>query len=535
MLNKTEVDTRYTMKRIKALLVFTLLTLVGCSSSQETKTPPIKKGGIQAFRYNIQEEPTTLDPRKVSSLRDVNVCIQLMEGLFTHNKEGTLSPALVSSYTLSDDKKTYTFTLRDAKWSNGDPITASDVVYSWKSVLHPSFPAPHAHLLYSISNAKAIKQGSLPPSLLGVQATGEKTLSVTLSDPSPRFLETLTSPVSFPVHKRTDETISKWTQSPDTYVASGPFTLGEWKHNYSITLKRNDQYYQPVHLNQVEMVMVSAETELTMFEAGELDWAGSPLSSIPKDRVAYHIDQGTVSTAPFFATKMLRINTTHPLLASAKIRKALSLAINREELTDVLHGVYSPAFSLSPEGLQAGLEDIAISALFHEGLEELGKAPSDFDNITVSFYQDDNNKQVAETIQQQWKQVLGISVNVQAADTKVLLDAMNTKQYDLAISSWVADYNNPMAFLEVFRTKETSSNRTGWESEAYQHILDQLAACTNEDQQKQLVTDSEMILRNEAPFIPLWHYSQVYMKKDSVKDVALSPLGRMQLKWAHIE
>lgn len=526
------------MKGVKGALYAVLLLLVGCFSNGAGKN--MAKKTPQVLRFNIQQEPSSLDPRKVSTIQDINVCRAMMDGLYRTDKEGKLQPALAQSHTVSPDGLTYTFYLRDAHWSNGTKITAQDFVYSWKSLLSPNFPSHAAYHLYPIKNAELVKTGTLPSSMLGIEAKDDKTLIVTLSHPEHNFPSLTAHPIFYPVSQAIDKSNPKWVESPETFVASGPFIPVEWKHHYTIIGKKNPNYWDAhiVQLDQIEMVMVSSETEARMYEANELDWTGSPISSLLPET----IQEGDVHTAPFLGTKMIRVNVTNKLLASPKIRKAFSLAIDRKALSEhIMYTLHDPAFSFVPQcmGLHSiELEEIQaeeIQALFEEGLAEAGIEKDALHHLTLSYNNEDQNKKYAEAIQEQWRNVLGVEVALQSQDRKVLLDTMVHKQYDFILCSWIADIEDPINFLEIFQSALSQANRTGWENKEYASLIHEATLASTMEKRNESLRKSEQILLEEAPVIPLTHYSLLYKYKPNVHDVVVTPLGYIDFKWAHIE
>lgn len=529
------------MKRLYQLLFsISVLFLAGCSSNSSTtslgsKTP-------QVLRYNIGHDPQTLDTRKVRTLPDINVCRTFMDGLFRIDKEGIPRPALAQSYTVSDDKTVYTFSLRDAQWSNGEVITAHDFVYTWKSTLHPKFPSASAYHLYAIKNAEKVKLGHLPSSLLGVEAIDDKTLVVRLEKPTLSFVEMTAHPVYFPIHAKIDKENPKWAQQVETYISSGPFTLSNWKHDFQITGTKNEKYWdqKAVQLDMIEMFMVSEETEFSMYRANELDWAGSPVSSLPIDAFDRYQDSKEFRKLPFMGTHMLRVNTQHPLLQSQKIRKALSLALDRKAITEhVFSNTTTAAHRYLPDAFEvAGMTQLEGQEkcvdVFNEGLSELSLKKEQLPSLEIAYMAKEGNKRLAQAIQSQWSEQLGINISLRALDNNVFFSLMGSKQFDLAMGSWIADVNDPLNFLDVFRTKNVLTNNTNWENAKYKELVEKARTSCSTDEKNTLVSASESILLEESPIIPLYHLSLTSLQKPHVHDVVVTPLGLIDFKWAKV-
>lgn len=521
-----------------------LLSLLcfGC----QCKVPPSgkKEASKQEISINIETEPKTLDPRKVRSLTDINLVQTFMDGLMRVGKNGTTEKAIAETYKVSDDMKTYEFHLKDARWSNGDPVRASDFVYAWKKTLSNDFPSDYAFLLYSLKNAKAIKQGLLPTSMLGVSAKDDYTLVLQLDYPTPYFLELLTHPVFFPINQKVDLENPDWHKSANTFVGNGPFKIASWNHNDSIKAVKNETYWDAstVHLKAIEMVMVTAETGLSMFQNRELDWAGSPYSSIPTDAIATLKNQNMIKTDPLLGTYWIRTNTLQGPLRNENLRKALALAINRNDIVDHVTYSYQPATGIVPTsmGLQEapyfndGNEDEAKD-LFQQAVEQENLSLESFPELTLTYAADTKNHRIAQAVQDQWKKSLGISVKLEAVEGKACLEKVSQGNYELAVGSWIADFRDPINFLEVFKTKFVGTNNTNWESPDYQKAIEETYLAKNSEERVEGLKKTEQILMNEMPVIPIFHYTMVHVTNNHLKDVVLTESGHIDFKWAYVE
>lgn len=466
------------------------------------------------------------------------------DGLYRYNKNGVISEAIAKKCTVSSDKKTYTFTLKETVWSNGDPLTAHDFVYSWKTTLSPDFPADSAFLLYPIKNAKAVKEGTLPVSMLGVQAKDDFTLVVELERPIPYFLELVTLPLYFPVNRAVDKANPSWSRSSDTYVSNGPFCLTEWKHNNNITAMKNRKYWDKnaVELEYITMAVVDSETGFLMFENDELDWQGSPYSTIPTSTLETLKSQNRVHFNPFLGTYWIRVNTLLFPFHSEELRKAFAFAINREEITKhVTCGNQAPATGIVPVsmGLQStpyfpdGDVEKARS-LFTLALEHEGIQSSNFPEITLTYAATSSNHRIVQVLQDQWRVALGIIVKLEPVEPKVFFDRVSKKDFQLAFGNWIADFNDPISFLELFKTKSIQGNNTNWESLNYQKALEASYLAVTEDKRQAELQRAEKIIIDEMPVIPLFHHSMVHLQNERLKDVVLRDSGSIDFKWAYI-
>ena len=330
--------------KTKCLVYATLILAisVGCQKKEPSKD-------CQRLTINLGSDPQTLHPQKARSLSDISVLKNLFEGLTRMDATGKSNFALADSVTISEDGKIYTFSLKSSHWSNGDPLTAHDFVYAWKQALNPNFRADNASLFYCIKNAKAMKTGET--NTVGIKALDDHTLLVVLEEPTPYFLELVANPIYFPIHQKQDQQDPHWAGQASSYISNGPFILTTWNHNDVFALKKNTHYWDQgaVKLNQIDMIMVSEETELRLFQQGELDWAGSPLSTIPTDAVPNLKKNKQIQTAPFMGTKFIRVNTEKKPFQSKEIRKAFARALDRQALIEhIFQGVGCPSTRLVP-------------------------------------------------------------------------------------------------------------------------------------------------------------------------------------------
>jgi oligopeptide transport system substrate-binding protein len=530
------------MRFFMLLLGAACFLLSGCQP--KPKGSEARKKSESVLKINIQFDPQTLDPRKSRGLNDRILINMLFEGLMRTNRDGQADFALAETMELSSDLKTYVFHLRDASWSNGDPVKASDFVYAWKTALDPKFPSENAYQMYCIKHAKSIKNGERPLDDLGAWALDEKTLKVELEEPTPYFLELLTFTTFFPVHTSMDLPGLSEDQRLAQLITCGPFQLLKWKHNDSIEVKKNEKYWDAsvVKLSKISMCMVPEDTELKMFESKELDWAGSPMGTLSTDVIGTLKEKGVLNFQPFLGTYFFRVNIKQPPFHLASMRKALALAINRKAIVDhITQGNQTPAVGLVPRTM--GLEPVSFSdaateeakALFQKGLDEMGVTVQSLPEITLIYTSRQINHRIAQAVQQQWQEALGITVKLEAMEAKVYFDRLGQQDYQLASGNWIADYNDPINFLEVFKFNKASSNNTHWENEQYIRLLDQSNLVGHPEKRKEILSKCESILMQEMPIIPLYHMSMVYAKNDHLKEIVMSPIGNLDFKWAYLD
>lgn len=516
----------------KCLIIFILC--VACSSKQH-----------EALRLNLGGEPHTLDPRKARDLQSMTITKMLFEGLTRFNQEDVAEGALAEKIEVSEDGKTYTFYLRAAVWSTGEQITAHDFVYAWSKVLDPHFPADQAFQMYVLKNGQACKHGRVLFEQVGVKALDDRTLQVELEHPTPHFLEQTSLPVYFPISRKIDEANSQWAADAQTVVGNGPFTIKEWQHSDHFYAVKNTNYWdaENVKLKRIDLIMVDEATELQMYEKGELDWAGSPLSTLPFVSLKNLKEKGLLQVKPFLATYFFRINIESEPFQHPLMRKAFALAIKRSEIIEhVIQGSQLPATGLVPPSM--GIQQTpyfkdgdkeAAKAMLEEALKAEGLTLETLPTISLMYIAGERNHLIAQTVQEQWREVLGIPVQIHAVERKVFYDRTSKRNFQLAVGSWTADFSDSMNFLDIFKFKAGGSNNTGWENLKYRSLLDQAMDTSDVEERKALFRECESILMEEMPIIPLFHYTLLYVSKQNVKGVVLSQLGGLDFKWASME
>ncbi len=522
--------------RIFALFGCLIFLFSGCSTSQ----PPKQKNSVC---FNIKNEPNTLDPRQARTLADITLARMFFEGLTRVGKSERAELALANSVSFSSDMKRYTFTLREAHWSNGDEVTAYDFVYAWKKILDPNFPSDTAFQLYDIKNAKAAKEGKIALDAVGVRALDKKTLEVELEYTVPYFLELVTHPAFFPVNVNVDQKNPQWAEGPSSYVCNGPFLLEEWKHSDCIRAKKNESYWDAlaVKLSEIELVMVTADTELKLFEKKQLDWVGSPFGTLPVESVNF-LRKETLKAKEMKGTYFIRVNTEAFPLDNVLLRKALALSINRKEIVDhVTQGHQLPATGLVPSsfGLQKEpyFQDGAVQdakKIFSDALAALHLERQSLPEITLLYPATERSHLIAQALEQQWYRALGIRVKLEAMEPKVYYDRVHKQNYQLAAGDWIADFNDPINFLNVFRYKKGSSNNTHWENAQFAELLYRSGMTLSQTERFDLLTQSERLLMDEMPILPIFHHTMLYVQQPQLQDVVLSHMGTIDFKWAHI-
>ena len=544
----------FNMKK-KSLLFLSMLLilsmfLAACGSKNDKAAD--KKDGekvAQDLRINIKTEPPTLHPGLAEDSTSGTVLRQVFEGLSRINLKGEAELGAAKDVKISDDQKTYTFTLRDATWSNGDPVTAKDFEYAWKWALNPANNSAYSYQLYYLEGGQAFNEGTGSIDAVGVKAIDDKTLEVKLANPTPFFLELTAFYTYLPINSKIAEANPNWANDAgDNYTTNGPFEVKKWKHSDKIVLEKNKDYWDAdsVKLNKITMNMVNdPNTELSMFESGELDWAGMPSGSLPQDALQALKDEDKLHTQPIAGIYNYKLNTTVAPFNNANIRKAFALAINRQELIDnVTQGGQLPAMAIVPptmfpENEKGYFKDNDVKKAkeyLQKGLEELGyKDVSELPAIGLSFNTDEGHQKIAQAVQDMWKKNLGVEVTLDNSEWKVYLEKVTALDYNIARMGWLGDFNDAINFLELYYSADGGNNDTGWESKEFQALLDQSATEADADKRQDLLKQAEAIFMDEMPVIPIYFYTNTWVQDENLKDVAVSGLGDVQFKWAYFE
>lgn len=533
------------------LLRFFLVLMVASASNLTSCSKNGNRVSEQKLCVNLYCEPPSLDPRRFTDSSSANVLLMLFEGLTRIDSDNKPKPALAEKILISPDQRTYTFKLREAYWSNGDKVTAEDFAYSWRKILEPNYPALFAYKLYVIKNAIDIKEGRLPVEQLGVKVIDDKTLEVTLNYPTPYFLELVAFPTFFPVNKKNDLLKPDWAgEASSYYISNGPFRLKKWDHENEIELRKNPQYWDAnsVKLQSIYLAMIDdTTTEFYMFEMGELDWAGSPISNLPPEFLPALIEEGKIQIMPATAVYYYKINTDAPCLSNTNIRLALGHCINRKAIVDhITQAGQRPALSLIPPMpgweernlFQDGDLDSAREH-FKNGIQELGIEEGQFPSFSLCYNTNREHQKIAQAIQQQWKDGLGIKVDLETADWKVYLSKINKQDYQIGRMGWIGDFHDAVSFLEPFKYKDNphlgGNNETGWENPSYTALLDRAEQEINPEKRIALLKQAEKILIEQMPVIPVFFINFAYLKKPYVHNVFVSPLGVADFKKAFLK
>lgn len=521
---------------------------VGCSrggksSGTEAAAPTAKsvKAGPRYVVVNNLAEPEYLDPGMMTGVVESNISNALFEGLMQMDaKDAHAVPGVAERWEITEDGKVYTFFLRtNAKWSDGQPVTAHDFVYAWERVLNPKTGAPYAYILYFLKNAEAYNAGKLAdPKQLGFVAIDDHTLKVTLKNPAPFFIELLTHSTYYPVPKWAVEAHgARWTRVGNI-VSNGPFMLKKWVPHEEILAVKNPHYWDAVVVKALGIRFLPVEekeTALKMYEAGEIDidW------ELPVMKIPSLMHRPDFVQHPFLASYFYRVNTTRKPFTDVRVRQALSMAIDRTTLTDqYMKKTEIASDRLVPPGM-AGYERAAglgfDPAKARQLLAEAGYPdPSKFPSFAIHYNTDDRHKLVAQVIQQMWKEHLGIRVTLHNEEWKSYLKTQRLLGYDVTRSGWTADYPDPDNFLSLFTSYSTLSN-TGWKNAAYDKAVEASMQVTDWEKRFFHLKQAEAIILREAPILPIYTYKKMMLVRPYVKGFHGTPPDHHSYKWVWID
>ncbi|WP_144533089.1 peptide ABC transporter substrate-binding protein [Bacillus pumilus] len=537
---------------VTLMLIFTLvLSACGFSGNKSGDSTSSSGEAKTTLNVNISTEPFSLHPGLANDSTSGSVIRQTFEGLTRINAEGKPENAMASDIKTSADGKTYTFTLRDAKWSNGDPVTAEDFEYAWKWALDPKNESQYAYQLYYIKGAEAANKGEAKVADVGIKAKDKKTLVVELENPTPFFTELTAFYTYMPVNKKVAEKNKNWyTNAGENYVSNGPFVLSQWKHGGTITLEKNNEYWDKdtVKLKKINMSMIKdTNTELSMFQKGELDWAGSPTGNLPTESLQKLKKDGGLKIQTIAGIYNYKFNTEVKPLNNANIRKALAYSINRQAIVDkITQGEQVPAMAIVPPTMEGFTDNKTgyfkdhdvdtAKKLLEKGAKELGyKSVSDLPALKLSYNTDEAHQKIAQAIQEMWKKDLGVKVELDNSEWNVYIDKIHSGDYQIGRMGWLGDFNDPVNFLELYKDKDGGNNDTGWESKEYKQLLNDSAKETDKTKREEMLKKAEEIIINDMPIAPIYFYTQLWVQDPKLKGVVVSGLGDVQYKWAHFE
>jgi len=524
-------------KSLSLLLVLMMVlgTLAGCSSPAEettpatettpaetaTETPAEEVSTVeQVLTWNVGSEPKYLDPGLNAANDGGHVINNTFEGLL-REVDGQIQPGIAESYTVSDDQLTYTFIIRDAKWSDGQAITAHDFEYAWNRVLDPETASEYSWI-FDEANVDSFK------------AIDEKTFEVTLKAPTPYFLGLTAFYTFFPV--REDAVLSGdeggWAVDPAKSIVNGPFMLEDYRNGDRLVLVKNPNYWRAdqVVLDRIEGLMIVDEaTALTGYESGQLDVIDNmPNAEIPR----LLAEDPTFMIMPQDGVYYYSLNTTVAPMDNEKVRRALMLSIDRTAIVEtVAKGGQIPATTMVSQAsrddqgnvfaIEAGDYGIPVDGSGVEEakalLAEAGYANGEgFPELEIMYNTNEGHKAIAEAIQEMWKQNLNINVTLTNQEWAVFQDTRKQGNFQIARGGWIGDYSDPMTYMGMFITG-SPMNYSNWNVAEYDALLEAAKTQAPADRFATLYEAHDMVMEGSA-YMPIYYYTDPIMVSENVSD-----------------
>ena len=542
-------------------------------------TPAPSAGGPFEITLNIASEPQSIDPALNSAVDGAIMLGHMFEGLMkwkdsgveTPGSDGTctnaeLTEGQAESYekVVNDDGTvTYTFKIRsDARWSDGKPVTAGDFVYSWQRLVTPETAADYNYMIDSVVNANEIMAGDMDPTELAVSAPDDSTFVVTLTSDLPYFLEVCAFPATFPVRQdvttKEDGTPNdQWTFDVATYLCNGPYKLTAWNHNSEIVMEPNEQYYDVANLGPDKItfkLMDDQNAMLSGFNSGELDF----IEDVPQAELPDLIASGDLKIVDYIGTYYVCYQTQKAPFDDPRVRQAFTLAVDRTFIVDkvtqagqvpangfVPAGVYDAAGSTGDDfrtvgGAYYSIEgdaDYSYEANCEKARELLAEAGypngEGFPVVEYLYNTSDAHKAVAEALQNMWETELGVKVTLNNQEWAVFLQTRKDGNYSIARNGWLADYNDPMSFLDMWLTGG-GNNDAQYANADYDAKIQEAKNTTDPAARMKLMHEAEnIIMGQDWALNPLYFYTQKYMLSDRVGGMFYTPLGYFFFSYAH--
>jgi len=491
----------------------------------------LTSGAFAQVVYNRgnDTDPTSLDHHKTSTIAEANIMRDLYEGLVIHDAKAQVVPGVAESWQVSDDGKVYTFKLREnAKWSNGDPVRAQDFVFAYQRIQDPATAAPYANIHYVIQNAEAINKGQMPKDQLGARAVDDRTLEITLNNPTPYFLELLTHQTGFPLHQPSVEQHGEAFSRPGNLVSNGAYMLESFTPNDRITLQKNPNFHDAANVQIETINYIPFEDRsacLRRFEAGEVQ----SCSDIPAEQMDYMREKlgDQVHIAPYLGVYYLPVKVKKEKLSDPRVRQAISMIIDRDFLAkEIWRETMIPGYSFVPPGISnypnpvfLEYKDTDILDREDEAKKLLQEAGVEEGELTVELRHNtgENHKNTMTALADMLKNV-GISSTIVEMEGTGYFDYLkNDGDFDLARAGWIGDYSDPQNFLFLFESDNLGFNYPRWSNAEYDALMEKAEQTTDLKARGEILRQAEEIFLRELPAIPILYYSSRALVSDRLK------------------
>ena len=527
-----------------------LISALCLATACRKRVTPVEVGNTQQILlFGNGTDPEDLDPQVTTGLPEHHIHMALFEGLVNSDpKDLHPIPGVAERWEISDDGLRYTFYLRsDARWSNGDPVTAQDFVFSYRRMLMPSFGAEYAYMLYVVENAQLYHQGKLTDfSKVGFRALDPRTLRISLKAPTPYFLSLINHNSWYPVHPPTilkygpmDRRGTRWTR-PGNHVGNGPFILEDWIISDVVVVKKSPHYWDAERVTLKEIRFYAIENQITEernFRSGQLHVTNTVnLNSMERlrrerpDHLQLHAWLGTY---------YYLLNTKVPPLDQQKVRLALNLAIDRSAIVEnITQGGQLPAYHFTPPNTAGYTARARLSEddeLARKLLAEAGFPNGEgFPALPLLYNTSEAHRPIAEAIQDMWKRNLNIEMTLENQEWKVYLASRSNGDFAIARAGWIGDYNDPNTFLDLL-TSTSGNNHSGWSRTDYDSLIERASRTLDRAERYELFQQAESILVDQLPIIPIYFYVRTYLKQPSVRSWHPNILDQHPYKFVYLE
>ena len=560
------------MKNTKKFLALALasvmaVSVAACGSSSSTNdtsaadsstTTEAADTTASADGYNLAvclaSEPMTIDPALNSAVDGAIMANHMFEGLVkwvdNGNGEAELAPGQAESWekTVNDDGTvTYAIKMRDGiKWSDGKDVTAGDFEYSWKRLADPATAADYCYMIDMVQGYAEVADGSADKDTLGIKAVDDKNLEITLSYDCPYFEEIMAFPATFPVRQDIVEGNEEWTYSPETYIGNGAYKMVEWSHNAYILTEKSETYYDYEKLgpDTIKYTLLDDNNAmLAAFNSGELNF----IMNFPTDEMANYLASGQITVAPYIGTYYVCFNTEDEVFSNPLVRQAFSLVIDRNYIVEnvsqsgevpatgyVPSGVYDAEGANGDDFRTVGGEYYSVSADDYQAncdkarelLAEAGYPNGEgFPAVEYMYNTDDRHKAIAEALQNMWQTELGVTVNLSNQDWNVFLKSRKDGDFQIARNGWIADYNDPCSFLDMWYTGG-GNNDAQYSNPEYDALIDAAQATSDQTERMAAFHKAEdLLIGQDSVLAPIYFYTNPYMLSDNISGMYYTPLG----------
>ncbi|MED2786636.1 peptide ABC transporter substrate-binding protein [Bacillus thuringiensis] len=547
-------------KKIPLLLASTLtasMLLGACSYQKDDAKAKGKENttsssnGKQVLNLTELSEIPSMDASLASDSASSTAINNTMEGLYRIGKDQKRVPGIAEDVQKLDDGKKYIFKLRkDAKWSNGEPVTAKDFVYSWKRAVNPDTKATYSYIMFDIKNAEKIHKKELPADQLGVKAIDDYTLEVELDNPVPYFVDLTVYPVFYPLNENFVKAQGdKFGLEANTTLYNGPFVMSDWKHEQSFQFKKNPSYWdnKTVKIEEINFNIVkNTSTDVNLYETNSIDRAALTSEFVDKFR-----QSSEFHTRKEAGVAYLRFNQSNQYLSNKNLRKAISMSFDRDNIAKVIlnngaigaYGFVGKDFAEGPNKKDFRAENgklVETNPKEAKKLWETAKKELGTDKIELEFLNFDNEdaKKVGEFLKGEMEKNLpGLSIKIKQQPFAQKNKLEDSQQYDIAFGIWGPDFPDPISYLDMFVTNG-SQNKTGYSNQKYDELILKAKTDTKDLQARwnNLLEVEKMLIKEDAVITPIFQKGSAYIVKDAVKDIIpINYGGRLTYKWASVE